>query len=119
MIELFHDLAILEMTNQDINQLKSWFNGFARLYFQSGHPDLSPQDLQLIEREMNRLANCIVASLPVIPTQAILIPHINETYAISIDPAWHEFPPHCRHEAFIVVPCISLKAAVQPMELVG
>lgn len=107
------------MTNQDINQLKSWFNGFARLYFQSGHPDLAVDDLQKIEREMNRLATCILAELRQVPEQAILIPNIGETYAITIDPAWAEFPTNGLHEAFIVVPCISLQAAVKPMELVG
>lgn len=107
------------MTNQDINQLKTWFCGFSRLYFQSLHADLSQADLMMIEREMNRLANCIVATLPTVPTQAILIPNVGETYAVSIDPEWHTFPQHCRHEAFIVVPCISLQAAVKPLELVG
>ena len=107
------------MTNHDSADLKSWLTGFSRLYFQSCHPDLDPKDLQLIEREMNRLANCIVATLPRIPTQAILIPNINDTYAISIDPDWHQYPGHCRHEAFIVTPCISLNAALKPMELVG
>lgn len=107
------------MNQTDADNVKSWMVGFARLYFQSIHPDLDKSDGQMIEREMNRLAHCIVASLPTIPTQAILIPNVGETYAISIDPDWHEYPAHQRFEAFIVTPCISLKTAYRPMEMVG
>lgn len=73
----------------------------------------------MIDREMNRLANCIVATLPTIPMQAILIPSVGETYAVSIDPEWYTFPRQSLHEAFLVTPCISLQAAVKPLELVG
>lgn len=107
------------MTNQDLDLLKNWFTGFARLYHSSLNPELSADDVRFAEREMNRIATCILAQLPRVPEQAILIPNVGETYAITIDPDWHEFPSDKFYDAFIVTPCISLKSAVKPMELVG
>lgn len=93
----------------EISRLSAWCRDFARLYQDS--IDSRRVDPQLWRQEMNRLADLIIATIPVLPEggELILIPSTaGETWAIAIDPSWPEMV--YRADAIMVYPVVSLES---------